>query len=401
VLERQALAVGALGEALDRLHAPGRANAARRRVKPVVTVFLAGDVMTGRGVDQILPCPSPPDIHESYVRDARDYVRLAEEANGPVARAVEPEYIWGDALGELARVQPDARIVNLETAVTRSDLWWKGKGINYRMHPANVACLTAAKIDVCALANNHVLDYDYAGLEETLETLHAAGVKTAGVGRNLSEAQRPAIVDLAGGRVVVLSVGTETSGIPPAWAAAERRAGVDFLPDLSDGTASAVADRVRRATRPGDVAIVSIHWGSNWGHAVPDAHVRFAHRLVDGGVDLVHGHSSHHPRPIEVYRGKLVLYGCGDFIDDYEGIGGHEEFRADLAIMYFASVEASTGRLTALRMTPMQIRRMRLNRASPADAEWFRRTLDRVSRDFGSEVVRGADGRLVSRHLAG
>ena len=48
--------------------------------------------------------------------------------------------------------------------------------------------------------------------------------------------------------------------------------------------------------------------------------IRFAHRLIDAGVDVVHGHSSHHPRPIEVYRGKLILYGCGDTIDDYEGI---------------------------------------------------------------------------------
>ncbi|MBI2218467.1 MAG: CapA family protein [Candidatus Rokubacteria bacterium] len=362
----------------------------------VTTVFLAGDVMTGRGIDQIMRCPSPPEIHESYVRDARDYVRLAEEANGPVPRPVEPAYIWGDALDELARVQPAARIVNLETAVTRSDFWWKGKGINYRMHPANVTCLTAARIDVCALANNHVLDYDDPGLEETLETLGTAGLKTAGAGRTLPEAQRPAIVDLAGGyRVVVFSCGTETSGIPPAWAAAGRRAGVDFLHDVSDATASAVVDRVRRVKRPGDVVVVSIHWGGNWGYAVPEAHVRFAHRLVDGGVDIVHGHSSHHPRPIEVYRDRLVLYGCGNFIDDYEGISGYEEFRDDLALMYFPAVDASTGRLTALRMTPMHIRRMRLNRASPGDAEWLRRTLDRISRDFGSEVELGADGCLA------
>ena len=39
-----------------------------------------------------------------------------------------------------------------------------------------------------------------------------------------------------------------------------------------------------------------------------------------GGIDVVHGHSSHHPRPIEVYQRRLILYGCGDFIDDYEGI---------------------------------------------------------------------------------
>ena len=73
--------------------------------------------------------------------------------------------------------------------------------------------------------------------------------------------------------------------------------------------------------------------------------MRFAHWLVDGGVDIVHGHSSHHPRPIEVYRDRLILYGCGDFIDDYEGIEGYEQYRDDLVLMYFATLSPATGEL--------------------------------------------------------
>jgi poly-gamma-glutamate capsule biosynthesis protein CapA/YwtB (metallophosphatase superfamily) len=368
----------------------------------MVTLFLCGDVMLGRGVDQILPCPSAPDIHEPYVRDARVYVELAEAANGAIPRPVDPAYIWGDALEQLARVAPDARVVNLETSVTRSDDWWKGKGINYRMHPANVACLTTARIDVCALANNHVLDYGYAGLEETLQTLTAAGVKTAGAGRDLAEAQQPAIVDLPGDRrVITFSFGTESSGIPTAWASSRERAGVDFLGDLSDATAGEVVDRVGRVKRPGTVVVASIHWGTNWGYAVPPAHVGFAHRLIGGGVDVVHGHSSHHPRPIEVYRGKLVLYGCGDLIDDYEGISGYEEFRDDLALMYFPTVEPSAGQLVELRMTPMRIAKMRLKQASPAEAEWLRDRLDRICDDFGTRVELAGDGSLVLRWESG
>lgn len=361
-------------------------------------MFLCGDVMTGRGVDQILKRPSTPEIHESSVEDARDYVALAEEASGPIPRSVDPTYIWGDALAELERVAPDARIVNLETAVTSRGDSWERKGINYRMHPANVACLAAARIDVCTLANNHVLDYGYPGLDETLGTLAATGLGTAGAGRSLAEAQRPAIVDLAGGRrVIVFAVGSETSGVPPDWAATPERPGVDRLKDLSESTADALVERVRRAKGPRDVVVASIHWGTNWGYEVPRAHAAFAHRLIDGGVDLVHGHSSHHPRPIEVYRNKLVLYGCGDFIDDYEGIGGHEEARADLALMYFPSVESGTGELVGLRMTPMRIRKMRLNRVPTADAEWLRDRLTRISEAFGSRIEMAADGSLFLR----
>ena len=357
-----------------------------------LTLFLCGDVMTGRGIDQILPQPSAPRIHEPYVDDARAYVQMAEAAHGPVPRAVPPDYIWGDALAVLAEAAPDARIINLETSVTRRDEPWPGKGIHYRMHPDNVACLTAARVDVCALANNHVLDFGPAGLRETLETLGRAGLATAGAGRSLLEARQPAVVPVPGaGRAVVFAAGDESSGIPPGWAATDDRPGLDVLPDLSEATADRVLERVRGVKRPGDVVVASIHWGSNWGYEVTPAQQRFARRLLEGGVDLVHGHSSHHPRPIEIHRGKLILYGCGDFLDDYEGIPGYEEFRDDLTLMYFATVEPETGRLAALRLVPMQIRNLRVNRASAADAEWLARTLDRVSRPFGARVEPAAD----------
>ena len=363
----------------------------------LVTVFLCGDVMTGRGIDQILPHPSDPRIYEPVMTDARAYVALAEDVNGAIPGPVDFSYIWGDALAELQRVAPDARIVNLETSVTRSHKALP-KGINYRMHPENVGCITAAGIDACVLANNHVLDYGYSGLVETLETLHRVGLKTTGAGRTRGQARRPAVVDVAAdSRVVTYGFGAETSGIPPSWAASDELPGVDFIADLSDETAAAIVDRARAVKRSGDVTIASIHWGTNWGYEVPPEHVRFAHRLIDGGVDVVHGHSSHHPRPIEVYRSRLILYGCGDFINDYEGIRGYEEYRSDLSLMYFATLNPGRGDLVRLRMTPLQIRQMRLNRAAPHDAEWLTDTLTRISSDFGSRVGAADDGSLVLR----
>jgi poly-gamma-glutamate synthesis protein (capsule biosynthesis protein) len=79
------------------------------------TLFLCGDVMTGRGIDQILPRPGDPAIREPYMDSALGYVQLAEEANGPIPRPVDASYIWGDALAEFQRVKPQARIINLET----------------------------------------------------------------------------------------------------------------------------------------------------------------------------------------------------------------------------------------------------------------------------------------------
>jgi poly-gamma-glutamate synthesis protein (capsule biosynthesis protein) len=145
------------------------------------------------------------------------------------------------------------------------------------------------------------------------------------------------------------------------------------------------------------VVVASIHWGSNWGYQVSEQQVRFAHQLVEGGADVVHGHSSHHPRPLEVYRDKLIVYGCGDFIDDYEGIAGYEEYRDDLRLLYLVSVDPYTGKLAGLRMVPLQARRLRLRRASSDDAAWLCGVLDRVSRDFGSRVGLDPDGTLALR----
>jgi poly-gamma-glutamate synthesis protein (capsule biosynthesis protein) len=278
--------------------------------------------------------------------------------------------------------------VNLETSITTSDEFWPDKGVHYRMHPGNVGCLEPARIDVCALANNHVLDFGWAGLSETLATLQGVGIQTAGAGENLEQAARPARLPLgSGSELLVFACGSESSGIPREWAAGRSQPGVYLLPDLSSTTADAVARHVRLHKGPRDLAMVSIHWGSNWGYEISAAQVDFAHRLVDGGVDLVHGHSSHHVRPIETYDGKLILYGCGDLITDYEGIEGYEAWRGDLGAMYVATLDRGDGRLTGLRVIPMQMQRMRLARASQTDTRWLAETLCRVSGSFGSRLV--------------
>lgn len=366
----------------------------------LVTLFLAGDVMLGRGVDQILPHPGDPALREGYVHDARDYVALAEAANGPVPRPVAPSWPWGEALPVLERAAPDVRVINLETAVTRDGDFAPGKGVHYRMHPANLPCLAVARPDVCVLANNHVLDFGPPGLAETLDSLAAAGLRSAGAGRDEAEAWRPATVPLrSGGRVLVFSFGMPSSGIPHSWAAGAERSGVALVAAPTEGAAAEFADRLRQSGRPDDIVVASVHWGSNWGYGVSRAEVRFAHALVDAGVSVVHGHSSHHPRPLEVYRDRLVLYGCGDLVDDYEGIGGYERYRDDLRLLYLASLEPGTGRLTGLRMVPLQARRMRLEHASAEDTAWLRATLDRCSRDLGTRVENADDGTLTVRAL--
>jgi len=362
-----------------------------------LTIFMCGDVMTGRGVDQILPHSGDPTLREPVVTDARTYVELAEAANGPIPVPVDFGWPWGEALGVLDEFAPDARLLNLETAVTTTSDFAPNKAIHYRMHPDNIECLTAARPDVCVLANNHTLDFGADGLADTVRVLAGAGIPCAGAGLDAEQAHRAAITATDGARVICVAAGMTSSGIPSSWAVTENRAGVAFASDMSERTAKEIADRALALKRSGDVAVASLHWGSNWGYGIDSGQRHFAHHLIDAGIDVVYGHSSHHPRPIEVYRGKLILYGCGDLVNDYEGIGGYQAYRGELRLMYFASIDPADGRLIALRMVPMREARMRLQRAARDDVRWVRATLENTSRAFGTRVETEAGGVLAVR----
>ncbi len=359
-------------------------------------LFLCGDVMTGRGIDQALPHPVDPVLYEPYVRDAREYVDLAEKANGPIPRPLSFDYVWGDALQELEQIQVDLRIVTLETAITSEETPWPDKGIHYRMHPLNIGCLSAAGIHACALANNHILDWGYDGLSETLQTLNAADIAHSGAGNNANEAAKPALLNVPGkARVLLFSFGSTTSGIPHEWSATTSRAGVNLLDDLSDATAARLADQMRQHQQPGDLLIASIHWGSNWGYDIPPKQIAFAHRLIEEGVAIVHAHSSHHAKAIEVFKDRLILYGCGDFLTDYEGISGYEEFRGDLAVMYFVELDLQTGQLVSARLVPMQMRRFQLERVSAPDARWLCDLLNELGKQFGTSARRKKENSMM------
>jgi len=340
--------------------------------------------------------PGDPTLREPVVDDARSYVTYAEKANGALPRPAGAAWPWGDVLPLVDEFRPDVRLFNLETAITADGTFAPGKAVHYRMHPDNIACLAAIRPHACTLANNHILDFGTDGLIDTLDALSGAEIECVGAGLDSQQADRPAKVTLPDGYHVVIGAGgMESSGIPHYWAATATRPGVAFVPHLSHRAADELAERVLALKAPGDVTIVSLHWGPNWDYDVRDSEVRFAHRLIDAGVDLVHGHSSHHPRPIEVYRGKLILYGCGDLVNDYEGIRGYEAYRKDLRLTYFAAIEPGSGKLTALRMTPLRARRMRLDRASRRDAEWLCSTLLHISARFETPIGLDVDANLT------
>ena len=142
----------------------------------MVTLAFTGDMMLGRYVNDML-------------------------------KSVTPAELWNDLLSHLA--QADLRIVNLECALTKHAVQWtrSEKMFHFRADPEAVRVLLAARIDACALANNHILDYEERGLRDTLRALDVAGIRHAGAGANATDAAAPAMLDAHGTRVALVSHG--------------------------------------------------------------------------------------------------------------------------------------------------------------------------------------------------
>ena len=346
--------------------------AAWPRQANTLRLFLGGDVMTGRAIDQLFAVHNDDDFGKPEHVPARRYLALSAALHGGEMRPVRHDYVWGSALGVLDQAQPDFRLVNLETAITTSNAWEK-KQFSFRMHPANVPCLTSAGIDCCALANNHVLDFGVDGLLETVRTLQAAGIGHAGAGIDAAAAAAPHVHPLRDGRrILVFSWAFRDSHVRfDHWAAGDGRPGINFLPDCNEAAARRMRASIEAHRREGDVTIASLHWGANWVRSIPEAHRALARFLVDeAGVDVIHGHSSHHVLPVEIYRGKPIFYGCGDLINDYEGNPKHRPLRGHLGALYFIDLDIETRRLQAIRARPVQRRRFRLEMPSREDAQW-------------------------------
>lgn len=223
-------------------------------------------------------------------------------------------YPWGNTLPLLN--DADLRICNLECVISDVGNPWSitPKMFHFRSDEENIATLAAAGIDIVSIANNHVLDYEEEALFRMIDILDTNNIPHAGAGKDLSSAEKPAIISKKSKKTGMLAF-TDNEA---QWEANANKAGIFYVPiDLKDKRAKHLIKLTEELREKVDFLILSAHWGSNWGYDPPREQIPFAHTLIEAGADLIFGHSGHIFRGIEIYKSKPIIYCAGDFIDDY------------------------------------------------------------------------------------
>ena len=299
-------------------------------------------------------------------------VMIGRLVNEQISLKGDYVYPWGDVLPLI--LQTDINIINLEATLTTS-----GKKVpkvfNFKANPEKVRTLSAARIDVCNLANNHIMDFSKEGLIETARVLEEAGIKHVGAGRNISRAREAAVQERGGVTVGVIGC-TDNE---PDWCATEDRPGTNYIKVGDTGTARKLIEETRDEV---DVLILSVHWGPNMRLRPTRQFIDFAHRVIDCGVDIIHGHSAHVFQGIEIYKDKLILYDTGDFIDDYRV---EPVLRNDRSFMVV--VELDKTKIVKTTLYPVLISRMQVNLSTGSEFTESVEGIKKLCSEFNTTVM--------------
>ena len=222
--------------------------------------------------------------------------------DGAVGRVIDADGPAAPLSAVRGLLRGDILFGNLECPVTKRGAKVE-KTWNFKVPPAHLAAISS--FTVVSVANNHAFDYGPEGLLDTLGYLKKRGLKPVGAGRGRDEAERLVIVRRRGLKVGFLAF---TSTFPKEAWAKPGKPGVAYS-DFKRFPAVISAARAKC-----DVLVVSFHGGVELADEPNDIQKAFAHDAIDAGADLVLGHHPHVLQPVEIYKGKPILYSLGNFL---------------------------------------------------------------------------------------
>ncbi len=272
---------------------------AELRIAPVAPPSATGASATPP--QRIPEAPAPRTVTIAVVGDlmfARDITTLMQE------RGVE--YPFARVRSLLS--DTDLTLGNLEGTFTE-----RGQALpkeyTFRAPPSLARTLSWAGFEAVSLANNHTWDYGLEGMDDTIRTLDALGVRHAGAGRDEDAAMAPSVLRTPSGVTVALLAFSDVGEVQ--FAASER-------PGVARADEASIERAVRRATGLADFVVAYLHWGYEYTYAPTERQRTLAGAAVRAGASAVIGAHPHVLQPWERVEGVPVLYSLGNFVFDLE-----------------------------------------------------------------------------------
>ena len=234
--------------------------------------------------------------------------------------------------------QADIVFANLEAPFGTKDSAAFEKTYTFQVAPDLVKVLTAGKINVVSVANNHILDFGVEDLFETMTLLNQNNIQYSGAGKNLPEARQPARMEAKGKKIAVACYSLT---FPEEFWATDTTAGTCFPFDTF------FYDDLRKFKAENDLVIVSFHWGGELLQYPKPYQLELAHNAIKVGADLVIGHHPHVVQGIELYRGKMIVYSLGNYI-----FGSYSESVKESMLLKFYF---GTNGLSACKIYPLNV----------------------------------------------
>jgi poly-gamma-glutamate synthesis protein (capsule biosynthesis protein) len=250
-----------------------------------------------------------------------------------------------------------------------------GKPFFFRGPPRAVRALSAVRVALAGLANNHALDFGEGALADTLEALDAAGIAHAGAGPDEAAARRAAVVPAGSMRLGVVAV----TDHPREYAARPGSPGVAHA-ELRRGLPGWVREEIGRLREAADLVLVLPHWGPNMTARPARWQRERAGELLQAGAHAVAGHSAHCFHGVERAPGPL-LYDLGDALDDY---AVDAQRRNDLGVLAIWRPDGEP----ELELVGLRLRFCFTELARGGDADWIAARLASACRELGTDVER-------------
>ncbi|MEX2081892.1 MAG: CapA family protein, partial [Dehalococcoidia bacterium] len=239
----------------------------------------------------------------------------------------------------------DVAFTNLEVAITPPGEKLTPRGpAAVPAPPVVIDCLKSMGFNVLSLANNHAFDLQREGIAATIGEVRKRGLVHAGTGADADAAAAAGFLDTPKGKVALVAMATGAQLVPETWAA-PGRPGVNYLERFPDGRPNPehkkrILDSVRAAARESKLVIAYHHnhyWGDPVGSGLPPDRekrigrfetlpwaVDWARELIDAGASIYVAHGDPSLHGIEVYKGKLILHGLGNYI--FESVGRNDRY---------------------------------------------------------------------------